>query len=469
MNRFMKLSMLGFAVLLTSATLPTLAEDKLPEPLPPELAREEYAYTIGVQAYIYGYPLVEMYRVRYKAVFDPDKKNRTPLNHFQHKRNLSDHTATTVVAPNNDTLYSSARLDLANEPVVLEVPDTGGRYYVMQFMDFYTNNFAYVGKRTTGTQSGSYAVTGPSWKGTLPEGLKQIQAPTNAVWLLGRTLVDGNDDLPAVHAIQDQYRLTPLSSWGKNNQAQPRLERPDLPAYDLSEPLRFFEFLNVALRENPTPAREESLMNLFGQIGVGPGKIFKVAKLDPPTARGLRKAIDMGPRLIASLPSGRPVANGWLAFSPHTGKFGDDYRYRAYVAQFALAANDPSEAHNFTTHLDDRDRPLNGRRKYVVRFEKGQLPPVDAFWSLTMYRLPGVFLVENPIARYSLGDRSKHLRYGKDGSLELYLQHDSPGKDKESNWLPAPQEDFVLALRCYLPRTAITDGTWKPPAVKSGD
>ena len=194
--------------------------------------------------------------------------------------------------------------------------------------------------------------------------------------------------------------------------------------------------------------------------------MFQFADLDPATARGLRKAIDMGRRLISSLPSGRPVENGWLAFSPHTGKFGDDYRYRAYVAMFAIAANDPNEAFNFSARQDDRDQRLSGDRRYTVRFEKGQLPPVDAFWSLTLYRLPGVFFVENALGRYALGDRSRQLRYGEDGSLEIYVQLDSPGKDKESNWLPAAKGDFSLSLRCYLPRKAILDGTWKQPTEK---
>jgi hypothetical protein len=465
----MKLTILRLTAFLTTTILPVLAQDKMGEQLTPQHAQEEYAYSIGVQAYIYGYPLVEMYRLRYKAVFDPDNKNRTPVNHFRHLRKLLDDTATTVVAPNSDTLYSSAWLDLSQEPIVLDVPDTKGRYYVMQFMDFYTNNFAYVGKRATGTESGSFAIIGPGWKGTLPEGLNRIQAPTNAVWLLGRTLVDDEYDLPTVHAIQDKYLLTPLSSWSKKERAKPGIEKLGLPAYDLSDPLNFFVLLNVALSENAPPSREDALMSLFRQIGVGPGKTSKIDELDSPTAKGLLRAVDMGQRLIASLSSGRPVVNGWLAPSPYHGKFGDDYHYRAYIAKFALAANDPEEAYNFSTSQGDGDRPLNGSRNYVVRFEKGELPPVDGFWSLTMYRIPGFFFVKNTIGRYSVGDRSKQLRYEKDGSLEIYIQRDSPGKDKESNWLPAPKGDFALALRCYLSGKAISNGTWKPPAVKSVD
>ncbi len=467
MNHFMISAALGAAILMTSAPDSSPAQEKSVEPLTPEQAMEEYAYAIGVQAYIYGYPSVELYRVRYKAVFNPGNKTRTPLNRFRHRRELLDPAATTVVAPNNDTLYSSAWLDLAKEPVVLDVPDTKSRYYVMQFMDFYTNNFAYVGKRTTGTKAASYAITGPGWTGKLPAGIRRIESPTNDVWLLGRTLVDGPNDLPAVHALQDQYLLTPLSAWHKKKDAKMPDEKGEPPAYDASEPLKFFEFLNIVLHENPPPAREAALMSLFGRIGVGPDRKFKAAELDPSIARGLHRAIDTGQQLIASLPSGRPEANGWLAFSPHTGKFGDDYRYRAYIAKYALASNDPQEAYNFSTGRDDQSRPLSGDRNYVLRFEKGQLPPVDAFWSVTMYQLPGVFLVESPIQRYALGDRSQELRHGTDGSLDIYLQHDSPGADKISNWLPAPRGDFELALRCYLPHKEISEGVWLPPKVKS--
>jgi hypothetical protein len=436
------------------------------EKLTSEQALEEYAYTIGVQAYLYGYPSVELYRVRYNAVFNPANKNRTPLNRFRHRRELLGPAAVTVVAPNNDTLYSSAWLDLSQEPIVLDVPDTAGRYYVMQFMDFHTNNFAYVGKRTTGTAAGTYAVAGPHWNGTLPPGVQRIDSPTNDVWLLGRTLVDGEDDLPAVHALQDRYRLTPLGAWlGRKSADAPAAIAP-LPAYDVSEPLKFFEFLNLTLHRNPPPAREAALTSLFGRIGVGPDKTFRIDALDPPFARGLRRAVETGGRLIDALPSGRPEANGWLAFCPHTGTFGDDYRYRAYIAKHALAANNPEEAYNFSTLRDDRQQLLHGSRNYVLRFEKDGLPPVDAFWSITMYHHPGVFLVENPIRRYALGNRSQ-LRYGADRSLEIYIQHGSPGADQESNWLPAPDGAFELVLRCYLPHKTLAAGIWLPPAVRT--
>lgn len=453
----------GIAVLTIGLSRISAQEEATP-PLSPEQAREEYAYTIGVQAYIYGYPLVEMYRVRYTRVFDPHQKQRVDLNQFLHFRQLRDHTATTVVGPNNDTLYSSAWLDLAREPVVLDVPDTDGRYYVMQMLDFYTNNFAYVGKRATGTKAGSFALVGPGWKGELPDQVTRIDAPTNAVWIIGRTFIDGQEDLPIVHAIQDQYRLTPLSNWRRPD--QPKAPPPlSLPAYDTSEPLKFFEFLNVALRENPPPSREAALMSLFGQIGIGSEKSFKASELDPPAARGLRRAIEQGQRIVASSAWRGKPANGWTAPLAHVGRFGEDYLFRAATAKYALAANSPEEAHNFILEAVGKE-PLHGSRKYRLRFEKGALPLVNAFWSVTMYHAPSGFLVQNPINRYSIGDRTKGLRYAPDGSLEIVVQHQSPGEEMEVNWLPAPAGEFALSLRCYLPSPAIYEGAWQPPPLR---
>ncbi len=449
------------------AALPCLAAAQTP--LTPEQAREEQAYTIGVQAYIYGYPLVEMYRVRHTRVYDPASKNRARLNQFTHGRRLRDHTDTLVVFPNNDTLYSSAFLDLAPEPVVLHLPEMNGRYHVWQCMDFYTNNFAHIGRRTTGTRAGAFAIVGPGWKGTLPAGLPHYDSPTNAVWLLGRILVDGKEDLPAVQLLQDRCTLTPLSAWRKEKPPA-AVPKPDPPAYDLAEPLKFFELMNVALHENPPPAREAALLSLFGQLGVGPERNFAIGDLDPALARGLRRAIATGQQIIAAAPiSGPRPTDGWAAPLPHIGRFGDDYLYRAVVARSLLAALCPEEAIYFQTHVDAQKRRLSGEQRYLLRLEKGQQPPVDAFWSLTVYRAPEGFLAANPIARYAIGDRTRGLKYDSDGALVIYLQADSPGADRESNWLPTPRGEFYLGLRCYLPRPEITEGRWRPPPVQRMD
>ncbi len=453
--------MKALAVLLTASLL--LAQGASARSLAAEQAREEYAYSLGVQAYVYGFPVVEMFRVRHARVFDPANKNRVPLNQFAHRRHLLDHTYKLVVSPNNDTLYSTAWLDLSSGPVVLHVPDCKGRYVSFQLMDFYTNNFAHVRAGPAG-EGRKVAVVGPGWKGTLPAGVERVDSPTNAVMLIGRTLVDGKEDLPAVHALQDRFTLTTLS--GK----PPPEGGPAPPPYDLSDPLHFFAVLNAGLRENPPPAREAALMSLFGRIGVGPDKTFQVEKLDPATARGLRRAGEAGRRIIATAdPGGLKLPGGWLLPPKEIGNCGDNYLLRAHVAMKGLGALSPEEAVYLVTTEDDRGRPLDGRYCYVLRLGKGDAPPVKAFWSLTMYRLPERLFVENPLGRYAVGDRTRGLRYGANGSLEIYLQHESPGKDREPNWLPAPKGPFDLTWRAYLPVGSYHDGAWRPPAIRRVD
>jgi hypothetical protein len=432
-----------------------------------EQLREELAYSVGLQAYVYGFPVVEMYRVRYRHVWDPTNPDRTPVNRLRHARRLRDHTATAVVSPNNDTLYSSAWLDLAREPVVLHVPDAGRRYCSFQLIDAYTNNFAQLGKTSKGVEQGDFAIVGPGWKGALPEGVRRIDSPTNVVWLLGRTLVDGEEDLPAIRALQDRFALAPLSTWGKKEAPPEPGKEPPPP--DRSDPLTFFAVLNNALHDNRPPAREAALMGLFGRIGIGPDKAFVPGGLDDATARGLRRAIQTGRQLIAADLDAAPPVNGWRYPPRAVGRFGDDYLGRADVAAELLAALSVEDAVYPTAFTDAGGRPLDGARRYVFRLEKGQTPPVDAFWSLTLYRMPERLFAANSLKRYALGDRSRGLKYGADGSLEIYIQRDSPGKDREANWLPAPDGPFCLTLRGFLPRKEMREGTWRAPAVKRVD
>jgi hypothetical protein len=460
-----------FIILLTTVTFfvearPALAQKRAANPLSPEQLREEEAYSIGLQAYVYGFPVVEMYRLRYLSASSPTNPNRTPINQFRRRRELIDHTYTAVVSPNSDTLYSSAWLDLAPEPMILHVPDTKGRYYVFQFLDFYTNNFASIGTRTTGAKQGNFVVTGPKWNGSLPSGLKRISSPTNAALLVGRTLINGTQNLANVHRFQDDCTLTPLSAWGKDSASLPGPEEK-WPPYDGSNPLKFFESLNAGLRENPPPARDGSLMSLFERISVGPDQTFAIEKLDPAVARGLRRALDVGKQMIANPPTRRGTEfNGWYFPAKHIGNFGDDFLFRAEVALKWIFALSPEEAVYFIGERDDHGAPLMGKQRYVLRFESGQMPPMDAFWSITMYRVPDRLLAGNSIRRYSISDRTPGLKLQSDGALEIYVQHEAPEKDKESNWLPAPAGEFNLILRVYLPRKEVLDGTWKVPAVK---
>jgi hypothetical protein len=445
----------------------SFAQERKERQLTAEQLHEEEAYSIGLQAYIYGYPIVEMYRTRYIRVWNPASKGRAPINHFRHAQQLVDHNYKDVVSPNNDTLYSSAWVDLSREPLILHLPDTRDRYHVFQLMDFYTNNVASVGKRTTGTKEGNFALVGPGWRGTLPEGIKRIDSPTNEGWLIGRTLVDGPKDLPAVRALQQEYTLTPLSAWRKSGRIKEPEEKPVPPPHEVSNPLSFFLFLNLALRANPPPAREAALMSLFGRINVGPDKTFQQERVDSATAKGLLRALRVGNEMIAAASDRlRVPVNGWLWPPAGIGTYGDNYLLRAEVARTALASLSPDDALYISGIVDDRGETLSGKHRYVLRFEKEKLPPVDGFWSITMYRLPQRLLVDNPLQRYSIGDRTEGLKQGTDGSLEIYIQKDSPGKEREPNWLPAPAGDFTLMLRTYVPRKPMLDGSWKLPPIK---
>lgn len=426
---------------------------------------------IAKQAYVYAIPLTVMYRTRWQGISAPQNPNRGSLNEFRHGRELAGPQSRAVTAPNNDTIYSSAWLDLAPEPLVLHVPDTAGRYYHVQFMDFYTNNFADVGRRATGTKEGDYVVTGPGFAGQTPAGLPVIKSPTNAVWLICRILIDGPQELPQVRALQDQFRLTPLSAWTDRGtasaQAKPSAAwiRPDV-----EDPANFFAVANLAMTENPPPKSEEALMQEFKKIGVGPGQTFDLTRFSEAERKEILSGIEQGRQTLRGGAGQRPRSgSNWTVPPPELGRYGANYLLRAVVAVGGLGALTREEAMYLGANFDADGNRLDGRNRYVLRFPKGGLPPVDAFWSLTMYKTEAdmrSFLVENPIARYSIGDRTKGLKYDADGSLSIYIQHDSPGPDKESNWLPAPPTVFRISLRSYQPRQALLDGKYVVPPIR---
>ncbi|HEY5805293.1 MAG TPA: DUF1254 domain-containing protein [Lysobacter sp.] len=427
-------------------------------------------------AYLFGYPLVltDVTRAVSSNVADATGPQRAPINQFNHKRAFPDYTFTDVVSPNADTLYSVAWLDLSKEPMVLSVPDMGKRFYMMEMMGAWTDVFASPGSRTTGIGKGDFAVVGPGWKGTLPEGLKPIQSPTNLVWLIGRTQTNGKSDYKAVHAIQDKYRLVPLSSWGKPYTAPTGL--PVAADVDMKTPppeqvasmdaAAFFGRLNRLMQDNPPAAADAPALERFAKLGIAPGKPFDAAALDPAVAAALDEGMKAGREKLlaaAKVPIGRDV-NGWTIMPASVANFGTDYNLRAVVALIGLGANLQTDAIYPHAVADSDGQPLSGANRYTMRFEKGQLPPVKAFWSITVYNEKQAF-IQNPINRYAIGDRDK-LKFDADGSLTLYIQKDSPGKDKESNWLPVPEGSFNLFMRLYWPEQAIVDGTWKIPPVE---
>ena len=439
-------------------------------------AKEKAALAAGVEAVVYGLPLVIMDITREKTtnVARPEGF-AAPVNQFVNVRAFPDASFKDVVRANVDTLYSSAFLDLSAEPIVLSVPDTKGRYYLMPMLDAWTNIFASPGKRTTGTKAGHFAVTGPDWKGTLPKGVTELKSPTNMVWIIGRTQTNGPKDYPAVHAIQDGYKLVPLSSFGKPYKAPQGKVDPNVdmktPPVDQLRKLtteQYFTRMAALLKSNPPPASEAPLLEKLKAIGIVPGEKFDASKLDPAVARGLEKSVAVAMEKLdaASKETGAPV-NGWRVPPMVLGNFGTDYGARAVVALVGLGANLPQDAVYPSAFVDGDGKPLDGANKYVIHFDKGATPPVNAFWSVTMYDADS-FFVANPINRYAISSWMP-LRKNADGSIDIYVQRESPGKDRESNWLPAADKAFNVTLRMYWPTDkapSIIDGTWKPPAVK---
>jgi hypothetical protein len=434
--------------------------------------REEYAYTLGVQAYVFGFPWIYLPTLRWVWVTQPPASPTTPsmpLNQFWHSRVLTDAAARQGGSPNNDTLYSVAWVDVGKEPLILSVPEIADRYYTIQLASMDSDNFAYVGTRATGTKAGSYAIVGPDRTEKLPAGVKALPpSRTSTVLIVARTLVDGPADLPAAHAIQDQYRLTPLHLWGQAD-ARATEDRHVWPPFDpKSDPLGEWKTMNRAMTENPPEARHADLMALFATVGIGPGQ--DVERMDEVTKRGLVRAAKEGRRILNAVNAsglGKRV-NSWRYPTPTLGRAGvrDDFLMRASLQCLAgIIANDPEEAVYLNTALDAEGQPLQGGRDYTLRFGPGELPPVKAFWSLTLYQ--DYNMVANPIDRFSIGDRTPGLRRDPDGSLTIYIQSEPPAGDARANWLPSPkQRPFMLILRAYLPEPEIIEQRWQPPVLR---
>jgi len=432
--------------------------------------REQYAYTLGMQAYIYGFPYLYMSEVRWGQVavkIDPNLNlPHAAINHFWHSQVMGGPESQAGGSPNNDTLYSIAWLDLLKEPLILSVPDVGNRYYTIEIASFDSDNFAYVGMRTTGTKAGNYAIVGPSWKGELPTGVQKLTpSRTPSAFILGRTLLRGPDDLPAIHAVMAQYKLTPFSLWGKPGATAPESYDALKPFDRKTDRLADWKTMNATMAENPPPSRHGLLLNQFAQIGIGPG-----LDVDETTKRGLaRAAIDGRNLLDAAIRQGarQKNVNGWNYPPPDMGRAGDkdDFLLRAALqSMWGIVANDPAEAIYLNTSTDPNGQQLTGANRYVIHFPTGGLPEVKAFWSITLYDARHN-LVANPIKRYALGDRDK-LKFNANGSLDIYIQNESPSADKQPNWLPAPNGEFNLVLRSYLPSAAIQEQRWTPPPVQ---
>lgn len=442
---------------------------------------EEEAHSIGVNAYIYLYPLVTMDITRRQLTNAPPGHGiGGPPNSFDNVAAYPSAEDKAVVRPNFDTLYSSAWLDLTKEPVVVSVPDTNGRYYLLPMLDMWTDVFASPGWRTTGTTAGTFVVAPTGWRPDLrerlaeeyrlPSNAQRIDAPTPYVWIIGRIQTNGPQDYDAVHEIQSGLKITPISQWGRPPEQVAQtidpgidMKTPPKVQVDRMPAAEFFATAAEILKRQPPHITDQSMLPLLKRIGIEPGKSF-----DPGSNPTINAALDRVPedaqKLMAwKLPTLARVANGWLMNTTTMGVYGNDYLKRAIVAQQGLGANLPEDAIYPLNLTDESGQLLNGVNKYTLHFSKGMTPPVGAFWSITLNDADG-YQVPNPLNRFALSSWMP-LKHNSDGSLDLYFQNESPGPDKQANWLPAPKGPFNLTMRLYAPKEDALTGKWNPPPV----
>ena len=432
----------------------------------------EEAHAIGVEAYLYFYPFVTMDITR-KQLTNVERAEgiSAPMNSFANIPAYPTADMRVVVRPNFDTLYSSAWLDLTKEPMVVSVPDTGGRYYLFPMLDMWTDVFASPGWRTTGTKAANFLVTPPGWTGSVPDGTEQIKAPTPYVWIIGRTKTDGPPDYEAVHKIQAGYKVTPLSQWGKTSEQvtgnidpSVDMKTPPKVQVDTMPADKYFTYAAELLKLQPPHITDQPIIARMKRIGIEPGKSLDLSKLNPAVQKALTSAPKDAQELMKwKVPTLARVVNYWSMNTDTMGVYGNYYLKRAIVAQLGLGANLPEDAIYPMNLGDAAGKPLDGANKYTVHFDKAQLPPVDAFWSITLYDAEG-FQVANSLNRFAVSSWMP-FKHNADGSLDLYFQNESPGANKEANWLPAPKNGFNLCMRLYAPKSDALTGKWNPPPV----
>jgi hypothetical protein len=446
------------------AVLPAHAD----EPIAPEAA-----HAIGVDAYLYFYPLVTMDITRKQSVnVEPGQElAKGPMNIFVNVPAYPPADFKVVVRTNFDTLYSLVWLDLTKEAQVVSAPDTDGRFYLLPMLDMWSDVFASPGWRTTGTKAGNFLVTPPDWSGAVPEGFTRLAAPTPYIWVIGRTRTDGAADYPVVHKIQAGYKVTPLSRWGKTPEPvtvtiDPNVDMktPPKTQVDTMPADKYFTYAAELLKLHPPHSTDQPIIAQMKRIGIEPGKSFDFAKLDPAIKEALESVPEEAQRLMTwKVATIARVVNGWSMNTDTMGVYGNYYLKRAMIAQLGLGANLPEDAIYPLNLFDDTGKPLDGANKYTLHFDKGATPPVNAFWSITLYDGEG-FQVANVLNRFAVSSYMP-FKTNADGSLDLYFQNESPGKGKESNWLPAPKGAFNLCMRLYGPKTEALTGKWNPPPV----
>ena len=430
--------------------------------------REALAYSLALQAYLYTYPLFiwERERKRRENLTEAQANGPiAPLNRLGHMSWLANAKSDMPYSPNNDTVYTGVALDLTAEPVILDMPAIQDRYAVVQTTNAYMENQAYhYSPRVNGGEAARLAFVGPDWKGALPPGVEKVEVDTNSAVLAIRLAVRRNEqDLATVRAYQDQISLTPLSGWADGpTDAQPAIPAPKTRT-DFKGPFARFEKAAVLLGENPPPKRHAAMNATLWRLGLEPGRPFDPEALTPETRAGVLRALEDGPKVMEYLRRnrGQRFPTGW-----DTARYADnivfDYAARAAISLVGLLGNDPEEAIYFYTYFDAENKPLDGGRRYRMRFEPEDIPEINelGFWSVTMYDGDSYLLVDNPIDRYSIGSRH-NLKYNADGSLDLYIQPEAPGGDLDRNWLPSPEgRPYRVTFRIYSPTAETTQSLY---------
>ncbi|KQY63224.1 cell envelope protein [Ensifer sp. Root142] len=437
------------------------------------------AKDIAEEGFIYGLPLVMIYAVMQEFAVDKNSGQfKAPFNEINNMHHVASPADTAVITPNSDTPYSFIWLDLRAEPMVISVPGIEkDRYYSVQLIDCNTYNYGYIGTRATGTEPGDYLVVGPDWKGETPSGIKEVfQSTTPFTLALIRTQLFNPDDMPNVEKIQAGYKAQPLSGFLKTPAPPAAATIEFLPATTAGIKDNFFQYLDAALQFVPETARDQQIRAKLARIGIGPGKTFDFKELSLEHKAEILVAMKQGNDKVDKwLASGNKDINGWNvgSFFGDEAFYNGDWVMRAGAAKGGLLGNDAVEAMYPYTRTDAAGAPLDGsKHNYTLTFPAGQLPPVNAFWSVTMYDGKSQLLVKNPINRYLINSPMlPEMKKDADGSLTLYLQKDSPGADKESNWLPAPDDKIYLVMRLYWPKTEAPsilpagEGTWQPPGI----
>jgi len=445
---------------------------------------EQEAQSIAADAYVYFYPLVTMDVTRKQFTnIEPGKElGKGPMNMFNNVPEYPPANFKGVVRPNFDTLYSIAYLDLTKEPMLISAPDTGGRYYLLPMLDMWTDVFASPGWRTTGTEAATFLVAPAGWRPDLrervveefklPKDVQRIEAPTPYVWIIGRTKTDGPADYAAVNKIQAGFKVTPLSHWGRaparaidvSIDPSVDMKTPPKTQVDTMSGARYFAYAAELMKVNPPHATDQPIIAQMKRLGIEPGKSFDIEKASPVVKKALEVAPEAGQKLMEwKLPTLARVANYWSMNTDTMGVYGNYYLKRAIVSQVGLGANLPEDAIYPLNLGDQNGRPLDGTNKYVLHFDKGAAPPVNAFWSITLYDPEG-FQVANSLNRFAVSSWMP-FSYNPDGSLDIYFQNESPGANKEANWLPAPKGPFNLTMRLYAPKSEALTGKWNPPAI----